>query len=108
MSQTPEERSASLIELGLEKNEVAYLTAAFKALDKDQRAIALAIWDKRNNLIASANDEYKVLKAAEEAAKGEEAELDEEYTLHEALHGVVPEGDYITGALDAEPNESRN
>ena len=79
-----EVRLQYLLGIGLDEAECSYLMTPFKDMNPTQRATALSLWDKRNNLIATQNEAYKAeqaeaarLKAAEEAANGEEAELDD-------------------------------
>lgn len=71
---TTPERVARLKDLGLTDVEITYLTTPLKFMKPEQRMTAMAVWDKRNNLVNTENDEFRRLHA-EKAAHDEEAEL---------------------------------
>lgn len=82
MMKTPEDRAQELLDLGMTQNEVEYITTPVAKLNREQISIALAINDKKFDLMRKANELYADEKARDAALKraengGVEFELDD-------------------------------
>lgn len=108
---TSPERVASLKELSLTDVEISYLTTPLKLMKPEQRMTAMAIWDRRNNLVAALNDEFRRKQAEDEvmAKSGEEVELADDEDI--ASEGAVTDNGAVRtqriGGIElSEPSES--
>lgn len=76
MEKVVDARHQRLLDIGLDEAEITYLATPVKLMNPQQRLAAQNIWDKRNTLIATENDEFRRLQAEREAMEKAEGELE--------------------------------